>query len=273
MPREATVIDDRIKQAAAIHGVTDDVARVLTTKLPDPAADDGMWCLLRKDASGNVVERGFPVDDVAGVKLACEHLELHRDSFAYGTAREIAENICKRAAAVGGTPTDFVWKLAGVAVPDIQAMAEELSDRIKRASDPTAGLLYGQLLLAVADTPVEESAKLLDKVAEAIEGLDRLSGIVYRKGYLRPEDIVFGLPLKLAQAVVDDVVQLSRYSFSLSKLAALDAEMFAPLGDDFISMVKKEDGCVDRVKLAQILPTLPLPDKRLLEEHLMAALG
>ncbi len=272
-PAEAAFIDGRIKQAAAVHGVADDVERVLAAKPPAPVEDADTWCLVRKDASGNVAERGFPIADAEGVKLACEYLELHRDSFPYGMAREIAENICKRASVVGGEPTDLVWKLAGVAVPDIQAMAEELSNRIKQANDPNAGLLYGQLLLAVADAPVEESAKVLDKVAEAIEGLDRLSGVVYRKGHLRPEDIVFGLPLKLAQAVVEDVVQLDRYSFSLSKLASLDAEMFAPLGDDFIGAVKKEDGCVDRAKLAQILPTLPAPDKRLLEEHLMAALG
>jgi hypothetical protein len=54
----------------------------------------------------------------------------------------------------------------------------------------------------------------------------------------------------------------------MAKLAGLSPETYSILGDDFVEAVT-DDGTLNKEKLAAILPTLPNPDKTLLEDHLV----
>jgi hypothetical protein len=83
------------------------------------------------------------------------------------------------------------------------------------------------------------------------------------------------MTLKQAHAFVDDSVTLNKYTFSATKLAELDPNSLDIFGDtgegSFISTVTGTDGKLSPEKLATVIPTLPRPDKILLEEHLLSA--
>jgi hypothetical protein len=72
---------------------------------------------------------------------------------------------------------------------------------------------------------------------------------------------------------VDDSVELHQYVFSIQKLATLHPSVFSILGDDFAKELTFDSGELDPTKLAAILPTLPRPDKIVLEEHIASVCG
>jgi hypothetical protein len=273
---ERDYIELTIREAAAIHDIEDDVVKVLDHKeaeVAPPEDDDSNYCWLVKDASGAVAERNYPVFDAAGVEKANEYFERYRGRYPLGVRRTIALNLVKKAHQYGVDVSDTVMREAGFGVPHRAALMNEILERaklVKESRDHDAALIFANLNEMIASATPEELTGSLDKIAENIDAVDRLTGInrFYGDKIMPPADIVFGIPIKQASAVLDDAVTLNRMTFSITKLAELGPDFLDVLGDDFISAISTEEK-LDVEKLAAILPTLPRSDKIILEGHIL----
>jgi hypothetical protein len=75
----------------------------------------------------------------------------------------------------------------------------------------------------------------------------------YGKDLMAPEDFLFDMDVKQAEAIVNDVVEINGDALSLSKLAELPDELFdGVLGEGFAESVK-EAGAIDPKKLGEAL--------------------
>jgi len=277
-PKTAEFIEGRIKAAASIHGIADDVApffaAVKTAELL-PEDDDDNYALVTRDAAGTVIDRRYPIFDEHGIKLAVDYFSVNRSRYPLGIRRRIATGICKKAETLGVEVPDFVSREAGKGLPVRQIMMDELLARAKMTKDAEAATLLANVNELVAAAGPEDLLPVLDKIAEVVDSVDRLNNFTrfYGSKLLSPADFIFVLPEKTAQDFTSDAVPLADYTFSLSKLATLDPEVFAVLGDDLVDELTGEGAKLDVNKLAAILPSLPRPDKVLLEQHLANTLG
>jgi len=127
------------------------------------------------------------------------------------------------------------------------------------------------LVRKIDDTPANELGQSIEKIAEVLDEYDKLNGhtAYYGTRLQTPNQSIYTTTMKEANEMLDNTIMLHKHAFQLDKLAEIDAEVYSILGDDVASDLTT-DGKGDRTKLANVLPTLPLPDKRLLEEHLFA---
>jgi hypothetical protein len=274
----AGYIEGNIKAAADIHGIADEVAAVFTgtarQEVKEASSHDedlDNYGLVAYDALGNVTELGFPMFDAHGVKQAANHLIKHREKFPFKLAQVIASHIVHKAAEHEVEVPDQIQKLGGHGVVDTTSLLGHLEHRITICPDDNIKLALAKAAVAIGeDQRVDQVApEDAQKLAEALERYDGLMGYTPRNHQF-PEDIVWGLTIKQAQALTEDALPLTNHVFSLKKLAALTPDTYAVLGDDLVTELTTEDGGTDGEKLAAILPTLPAPDKALLESHLIA---
>jgi len=124
----------------------------------------------------------------------------------------------------------------------------------------------------LAHCSAEELAQNIEKVADNIDQLDRLNGLEkhYNTKILFPSEVVYAMSMKQASSYVDDALTLHKRTFSIEKLAGLSPDIFGVLGDDLVTDLST-DGALCAEKMAMILPTLPRPDKKLLEDHLVGS--
>ena len=118
----------------------------------------------------------------------------------------------------------------------------------------------------------EDLMKSAEDVVSLIDDLDKLNGLTkyYGTQLLSPHEVVYAMPSKQAEAMADDALMLDKLTFSLTKLASLGNELFENVhGEDFVNEIIDEAGNLDVSKMAAVLPTLPRPDKVVLEEHIV----
>ena len=152
---------------------------------------------------------------------------------------------------------------------------DELLMRAKLTKDAEAAILLANVNEVVAAAGPGELLPVLDKIAEIVDRVDSLNGFArhYGSKLLAPADFIFVLNEKEAESFVDDSLRLAKHTFSLKKLATLDPEVFAIMGDDLVEELIGEDAKLDSEKLAALLPNLPQPEKVLLEQHLANTCG
>ena len=273
---QAAYIEGNLRKAAAVFQVEDEVAQVFATSMPKQANaedDDANYCQLTKSAAGETISRGFPVFNGEDLKNACEYMVTWRDRFKFAEAHEIAKNIVRRSNEMFGDVSpvsDRILKLAGAGVVELHQIVEELDHLANQCPDSKVAMDVKELILGMVDDPTyADSTETQVKLAQAVEDLQTLLGFNY-DNHQFPEEIVWGMSIKEAQALADDAITLGKLTYSLTKLSELDPGAFAVLGDDFVLDITSTDGGVNREKLADILPTIPLPDKRILETHLQS---
>lgn len=266
-------VEQRIRTAAKIHGIAADVEPLfaMPKAAADPEADDANYGIVLRDQAGNVVRKLYPLLDGDSVKMAMERFARERGLYPLGPRRQIATQIVKQAAIHGIPVPNVIFREAGRGYPVKQIMMTELLERAQLVKDGEAAQLLANINELVAAASAEELLPALDKIAEVVDSVDRLSGFhrLYGRKLLPPADFIYALSEKEAAAMLEDSVPLNKHTFSIRKLAELDPEVFAILGDDFPKELAAGDGKTDAEKLAAILPTLPLPDKELLENHLV----
>jgi len=268
-------VKETIQRAARIHGNSADVDAVLSkqaTPSVPPEQDDNNFCWLIKDASGKIVVKKYPVFDAYGVKTAMEYFDRYRGRYPLEVRREIATNLLKKAQEHGVEPSAPVLKTAGYGAPHRPTLTEELLERAKLTKDAEAAVVFANLNEVLAHCSAEELAQNIEKVADNIDQLDRLNGLEkhYNTKILFPSEVVYAMSMKQASSYVDDALTLHKRTFSIEKLAGLSPDIFGVLGDDLVTDLST-DGALCAEKMAMILPTLPRPDKKLLEDHLVGS--
>jgi len=267
----ASGLRDHVKQmilkAAAIYNIDQDVKDVFSSEKKAEIVENRTIYCYTDDNGG----RHYPISGPNGVKRACDYFENHFREYEAGKRHEIAKGIAKVAMDMGVEPSRTVMIEGGFGIVDRVALHDEILERMKMTKDAEAAALLGNLseLLSVAD------AKELDretvKVAEIMDCIDALNGMDNHK-YWSPLQAICPMTVKEAKAMVDRSVDLDGLVFDSVKLAEkVDPQIFVDvLGEEFTKELFDGSGRFDAEKIAEIVPTLPLPDKRLLAKHIVA---
>ena len=244
-------IEYNLQKAAQVFGISEDVARVMTHSVEVKTASDDDYGWVRDG------ERKYPMFDPEGVKLAAEYFEDNKFKYPFPMRNEIAKNILRKAAEFGVSVPDGIRKTAGHGVARRDNVVNELLIRAELCTDTDTGLALAKMAEHIAEGGEETLAGSTEKIAELVEDTDIIENWRgrYGKDLMAPEDFLFDMDVKQAEAVVNDVIELNGDALSLSKLAELPDELFdGVLGDGFAESVK-EAGVIDPRKLGEALAT------------------
>jgi hypothetical protein len=154
-----------------------------------------------------------------------------------------------------GFPGDIATKLAQRAI-------------MIKHSDSELALKLAEVAEAIENETCLERAQL-EKLAGLVDAVDQKTKLFrcYHEGVPMPEEFVFNLQEKEAQAFIDAHVQLTTgKAFALDRLKKLPmGKLASALGKDFVEAVAGKDGKLDWNKFAEIAPTLPRNDAKILE--------
>lgn len=242
-------VEYNLQKAAELFGISEDVARVLTHTEEVKTASDSDYGWVRPG------ERKYPMFDAYGVKLAAAYFEDNKFKYPFPMRSEIAKNILRKAAEFGVGVPDGVRKTAGHGVARPDNVINELTIRAELCHDPDTGLALAKMAEHVAENGAEALAGATDKIAELVEDVDVIEDWRgrYGKDMSAPEDFLFDMDVKQAEAIVNDVIEIGGDALSLSKLAELPDEVFDDvLGEGFADSVK-EAGAIDPRKLGEAL--------------------
>lgn len=270
-------IQQRISKAANFWRIGDQVKtfndqweRLNTYHAPRNLPDD-QYALIYKTAGYEI--RKFPIPNSASLKLAAERLYADRHRYTYPMRKFAATRILKAQtrmkAELQPETTDFLIRAAGNggAIPmDIATKLAQRAIMVKK-SDPDAAMGLAKIAEAIEnDTYLPHEQ--LEKLASLVDSVDQRTGLYkyYHDGVELPEEFIFNIQEKEAQAFVDAHVQLTTgTAYALKDLQKLPlAKIAGVLGQDFADAVT-DGNQMNWEKFAEVVPTLPRDDARLLE--------
>ncbi len=232
-----------LRKAAAAFGIVDDVERVMAHHEEVKAASDDDYGWVR----GGV--RKYPMFDGHGVKLASEYFEENKFKYPFTMRREIAGNILRKAAEYGVSVPDGIRKTAGHGLARPDDVINELVIRAELCRDADTSLALAKMAEHVAERGAAALDGTTDKIAELVEDTDVIENWRgrYGKDMTAPEDFLFSMDVKQAEAVLDDVVAVGGDALSLAKLAGLPPDTFDDvLGEGFAASVSENGRIVPR---------------------------
>jgi hypothetical protein len=272
--RRADQIEAKLLEAATFWGIevqvaglkkrADEMAHDDLAKLPD---EDFCWVVGR--------ERHLPLRNAAETKAAAVYLAQYRDEFAFPDRQRMARKILQKAARYGaglGEHDEFLERVAGFGGCSAAQAAKLVRDRatIVRGKDPElATELEKMAELILRDPQKSRQPTSLAKVAATIDQLDRMLHIrEYSEAVPRAEDVLFTITRKTAAAIADQHLSMTTGSVydrdDLAGLRTRDVRRY--LGDELANAVDGDGIHVDGIKLAEVIPTLPLPDARTFDQ-------
>jgi hypothetical protein len=227
--------------------------------------------------NGNTVDRKFPIADAETVKQSAHNFTEQRHLFPYDWRKEIASKITEKAAALNvSLPLEVQAKLDLLINPKA-ADSEDIADAIETRAYTVKDAAVRSRLLKVAGSVRSRPPTLtaLYKVASVLDEVDRKTGLYkeyagsHSRGHLAlPETVCFVSPT-LEKSAHDNRIQLqtgNALTKEMLKEAGLEAFKVLPEYIDSISTYGK----LDLDKAAEVLPTMPVDDARLLEQSLGA---
>jgi len=238
------------------------------------------------DFNGNVVRR-FPIPNAPSVKAAGEYLYAHRFEYPYPWRKAAARRILAKAvefdeAFERGEKTaaqilrfepktmEYLQRAAGIGMTHPQWAAEKIAQRVYMLPDRLRSYQRKLAELAVELRKMPGCThQQMSKLAAVLDVIDRETGLCsnYHEGVEMPEEICFKVLQKEAEDILDSYITLQTGTiYPVGMLASLSLEKVAGvLGDEFAAQIKMSDGSMDIAKFAEILPTLPRPDAKLIE--------
>jgi hypothetical protein len=275
MPRlEAAKIEARLMEAADFWSIATEVAglkkrasELVRDDLSRLSDEDFCWVM------GN--ERQLPLRNAMEVRAAAEYIGKYRDEFTFPDRQKMARKVLQKAARYGaalGEFDDLMERLAGFGGCSASAAAQLVSNRAKlaRASHPDIAVeLEKMAAMILADPKKARSPHCLAKVAETLDQLDRLLHIrEYSEAVPRAEDALFVVTRKTASSFAGQHLSTTAGSVydvdDVAKLRTRDVRSY--LGDELATAVDADGIHTDPIKLAEIIPTLPLGDARVFDE-------
>ncbi len=278
-PKLADWTEQRLLGFATAHGIDHEVAelRQKVAVFQAPPDDSGFpgadFALVRRDATGKVVERAYRIHNAVSVKAAADYLKTYRHSFTYPERREIARKILEKAAAYGAAVAEyaeFLERQAGYGASSADEVAELLLNRARllgRGGGPDQRAVQVQLA-KLAQMCLQKPAQLdcdsRTRLAEIVDQFDQTYGLAgnYTDVVPAPEDVLFRatrtgaskLASQLCETAVGTVYPVE--SFSELRLPELADHM----GADFANAITKDGLHVDPELLAEVVRTLPRGD-------------
>jgi hypothetical protein len=275
LPRtDAAAIESRLMAAADYWGIEPQV-KALKEKIAEAARDD-LSKLPDEDfcwVQGG--ERQLPMRNALEVKAAAEYLHKWRDEFTFPDRQLMARKVLQKAARFGanlGDHDEFLERVGGFGSCSAAEAAGLVRDRAKlaQARNPDVAVeLEKMAAMIMRDPQKSRRPTSLAKVATVIDQLDRLLHIrEYSEAVPRPEDVLFTITRKTASALADQHMRTTTGSvYDRDDLAGLRTQQVRHyMGDDLARAVDSDGIHVDPVKVAEIIPTLPLGDARTFDQ-------
>jgi len=269
---ELGYIRENLERAAGVFGL-EELPQAPTVEAEKVAAAPEIeHCYVLPATDTHQAKPLYPVFDKRSADLAVTRFRENCNKYAHALRYPLAQGVVKLAEKHGATIPDEVRIEAGDGLPlPAEKVSEILCNRLAAANDDELTLVYEPLVDQLKHASADEVSDMMDKVAGALEQLDLHLGNNHYYGVSAVRPMVachyLGLTAKHAADMVRDVVELDGHHFDAQKLASLPAGSFDVLGESLVDALSSE-GSLSAEKIADILPTLPLPDKRLLVAHL-----
>jgi len=275
-------IEALLEKSAAVWNISEDERLLVKADIEKaasvtPATDEEFAIVVK--VAGTTVERIGQLTDAVSVKSAAEKLIAGRSRYPFEVRSQAAKRIIKAAKALGVTDLEnlsYLEKAAGYGVGDTAVVAKNLLNRFHQSRNPQTVVFK-----EIADRLYKEASSshtipsvTLEKMAMAIDGIDRMSGLYkrYTRDVTTPEELLYTYSLSDLQEKRASFVSLVDGTvLQLAKFAGMRANQLSALGDDFVAAVQDEQGGIDMAKLAGVIPTLPADDAKILVNSLALA--
>lgn len=263
----------RLREAAEFFGVTEELNALHKTAEKLAMADaveyaDSDYAIVHEQ--NGVKQRYLRLAHADEVKVAADWFAQYRDYFAFGDRQKIARRMLEKSAEHGAAlaveQQDFLERQAGYGTCSAEDAAGFVISRLAKIANRVTDEDRQELkkLAETIRSNVENvhRPELLEKIAGAMDGLDRQYGLIplYAHGGLpRPEDVLFGLNKRaLAEFVDTHISTTSGQMYEKTALRQLRAQHVSDYMGPELAGELSEDGVhVDMDKLAELLPTLP----------------
>lgn len=221
-------------------------------------------------------QRYLPLRNAIETKEASAWLFKHRDQLPYVHRHVIAGKILEKAAEYGANLGDldsYVEKQAGRGICNPDAVVNLLTNRAAAVKKAAWKEKIAELAKTVAGKPrFALQPEMLVKLAETVDTIDRANNLTHRYGVdlERPEDVIFSLTYKEAQAGVGQAFAMTTgtiYDKTQLEKISLD-EVRAMLGTDFAKEVSS-GAALDPEKVAEVASTLPLADAQMFDKLML----
>lgn len=251
----------RLMKSAELFGVADAVSGAMSVKKTSAAE--------RPDSDYGWVdgaERKYPLFSPSYVKRACEYFEEYKYSYPFAMRSAIAKRILAKAAEFGMPGSeipDGVRKTAGHGLARPDNVINELVVRAESCGDVDAADALAAAAEKVAELGMEAlSGGTAEKMAELVEDADVISGAYrsYGRKVMAPEEFLFDIDIKSAEAALADTIEIGGDALSLRKLAELPDELFDGVFGDGFAESCKTAGAIDPAKLGNAISGRPDED-------------
>jgi hypothetical protein len=299
---DAAFIQDRLMKAATfwnIRGLVDQFnagfEKLARFDTPDLRDDD--YALVVHYGKEKV--RRMPINTALCVKHAGEYLYANRFNYPFEWRKAAASRILQKAVffdeqheqgllkgaenpgPIANFEQDtayFLQRAAELGMNAPELVSQKVAERAMCI--PAQHGVYREMLLKIAEafkTKERCTRADLHKMACALDIADRETGLctAYPDGLEMPEEICFNVLQKEAADILDNNVMLQTgNSFPLGAFGILPIEKVASvLGAEIADSLRGLDNELDLTKLAEIAPTLPRCDAKLLERLLEEAVN
>lgn len=263
----------RLREAAEFFGVTSELDALHATSEKLASADaveyaDSDYAIVH--VQNGAKQRYLRLAHADEVKVAVDWFGAYRDHFAFRDRQTIAERMLQKSAehsaVLSAAQQDFLERQAGHGTCSAEDAAGFVVSRLAKIANRVTDEDRQELkkLAETIRSNVENvhRPELLEKIAQAMDGLDRQYGLIplYANGGLpRPEDVLFGLTKRsLAEFVDTHVTTTSGQMYEKTALRQLRTQHVADyMGTDLANELSVDGVYVDMDKLAELLPTLP----------------
>ena len=254
-------LESKIKEAADIFGISEDLDDYNSNLNVKIASDYPEQCMVDFHVDNMAPIQLYPVKTAQDLAEAAKHFADNLKNFPFDVRVKSAENFVKAAQELGVDEIpDILAKYAGLYYPDLANISRELWRRSTKLANEEHKEIYNKIAEDVANmVSIDE----VMKVAETCYHIETMEGL-YEK-------------VKVAQLLGDPVDCF--FTEQITKIAS-DLSYVEVHGDKYklddltkISKDKYEEAfgdCgidpTDPEKIAEILPTMPRSDVKLLEE-------
>lgn len=255
-------LENRIKSAAEVFGISEDLEDYEQSQNVKVAADYEEQHMVNFHIDGMPASINlYPVKTASDLAESAEHFAKNISNFPFEVRVKSAENFVKAASELGVDELpDLLLKYAGMFYPDLTNLDQELWRRSTKLTKEAHREIYNKIREDVAN--MSDVAEVM-KIAETCFNIENMEGLYDNTKVAQilgdPVDMIFTEPVtKIASAL--NYVEVHGDKYKLEDLTKISKDKYEEaFGDCGIDPADPE-------KIADILPTMPRSDVKLLEE-------
>lgn len=250
-----THVEDRIKKAADIFGVTGDLKeyeKQASERTDRGYTEEPIYTMEIAGTSYNL----FPVKTAEEFTKVANTFSNNISKFPFQERQKIAQAFVAKASKYGVDELpELVCKYAGMYYPDVGELKAKLWHRATKVASPELRAKYESLIEAV---PALDSKEDVFKLAQIVDHFERQSNIKVAQVLGDPVDQFFTLSVEKVAEILN-VVTMGGEAYAVKDLTKVSGEIFKEaFGIDI------DPHNVDQLR--DVLPTMPLSDISLFKE-------